>query len=184
MNNFKKTLFVLFAFTTQTTLPSFSRKALMTTVALAATLKTAECATAYDQEATQRLWHAIVVNDLIAAQKAIDEGANPNGTPEESFLVLATKCNLLASVKFLIFHKADVNARCKFLQQTPLIIACIHGRPKIVNALLEAKADYALEDKNCMTALEWAETDAELYKNTEREIAYQECIDLIQKRMK
>jgi hypothetical protein len=96
MNNFKKTLFLLFAFTIQTTLPSFSRKALMATVALAATLKTSECATAYDQEAKQRLWHAIVENDLIVAQKAIDKEVNCNETEEESSLILTTKLDHLA----------------------------------------------------------------------------------------
>ena len=185
MSNLKKTFFLLLAFTTQTTFPSFSIKALVAAATLATTITTAECATTYNDEATQKLWHAVVEDDLIAAQKAIEEKANPNGTEEEKFLLIAIKLNHLAMVKFLIFHKADINVRCNSLSgQTPLIVACIYERPEIVDMLLRGNANYALCDKEYeRSALEWTETMATLHASTGREGAYLRCNSLIRKKI-
>jgi hypothetical protein len=179
MNNFKKTLLLFLTFATQTTFPSFARKALITTTVLALTFTRAECTTAFTKEATTKLWSAIVKNDLIAAQQAIDERANPQGTKDENFLLLATKLGNDLMVNFLLFHEVNVNAQCKKTGQTALIAACIHGYPKIVTLLLEAGADYHLEDQQDRTALEWAETLINSPMPAAKKAAYECCAYLI-----
>ena len=184
MNSLKKTFFVFLAFTAQTTVPSLSRKAIVIAATLAVTANTAECTAVYNSEATQKLWRAIVNDDLIAAQKAIDEEANPNGTSQEDFLLLATKLNRPCMIKLLILHKAKINTRCKTSGQTSLIIASIYGLPEITAHLLIEKADYTLRDKEYdRNALEWAEAMEALHSGTEKEIAYLNCKNLIRKKM-
>ncbi len=185
MNSFKKTLFVFLAFTVGKTISvSFPTRTVTAALAITANTSVAQCSAPYSDEATQKLWHAIVKDDLIAAQKAIDEGANPNGTSQEDFLLLATKLNRLFMIKLLILHKADVNTKCKISGQTSLIIACIYGLPEITAALLIEKADYTLRDKEYdRNALEWAEAMEALHTGTEKEITYLRCKNLIRKKM-
>ena len=185
MDSFKKILFVFLAFTVGKTISiSSPTKTVTTVLTIAANTYVAECRPVYNAEATQKLWHAIVKDDLIAAQKAIDEGANPNGTSQEDFLLLATKLNHLFMIKLLILHKANVNTKCKISGQTSLIIACFYGLPEIAAELLIEKADYTLRDKEYdRNALEWTEVMAALHTGTEKKIDYLRCKNLIRKKM-
>jgi ankyrin repeat protein len=162
MNSLKKTLFIVLAFASHST-----------------SAQTID----YNAVATHQLWHAIVDNDLIAAQKAIEEGANPNGTPGKVFILLAAKLNHEAMVTFLIFHKADVNAQCPSSGETALIIACRYGRPALVKILLDAQANYTIEDKERKTAQEWAKDMASLYKVTKEALPYLRCSNLISQKI-
>ena len=184
MNIFKKALFVSLAFT-GTILPSFSRKALIAAVLLTTTINYAECHNDYDDNATDNLWHAVVHNDLIAAQKAIEAGANPNGTKEENFLLLATRLHNSALVNALIFHGADVNVRCRKTGQTPLIVACRLGLPEIVGDLLKVpNIDCATEDSEYhKNALQWAQTMMVSCPGTKEEMSYVACVLLMRRKI-
>lgn len=185
MNTFKKILFVLFAFAAQTAFTTSLRRS-MATVAILTSLVThtsAAQAASYNEEATSRLWHAIVADDLVAAQKAIDENANPNGTEKEKFLIVAVQLELFSMVKFLILHGANVNIQNRISQQTPLIAACLSGQPEIVSALLNAEANYALVDDCQRTALEWAEDAMSIHASTVKKTGYQQCINLIHEKI-
>ena len=185
MNSFKKILFILLAFTGQATASVPKRIAILTLAALAANVSVAECATQYNDEATRNLLHAIVENDLGMAEKAFEEGANPNGTNkesllEESFLLLATSSQYSEMVQLLLLHNANVNVTCKASGQTPLIFATKAGDAETVKALLNHKnISRRTQDFFGKTALDWARDMTKVYKGHEKITAYQECIRLL-----
>ncbi len=164
MTHFKKTFFLFLALTIQTF--SFSRSTIVAT---------------YDNKATQKLWQAVVKDDLLLAQKAIDEKANPQGTQEENFLILATQLNHLSIIKLLVFHKVDINVQHKVSGETPLIIACKQGNPETVNYLLWAGADRTKIDCDYNSALSWAKDLMTLHEGTEKQRLYQHCALLVDK---
>lgn len=141
------------------------------------------CITSYNDEATEKLWHAIVNNDIVEAQKAIDQNANPNGRSFDNFLILAIKLHLPAIVNFLIFHKVNVNFIKPESRETALIIACKEAQPQIVKILVDAHVNYNHRDNANTTALEHAQDHLFYCTSSQQKALYQQCITIVRNRM-
>jgi hypothetical protein len=96
-------------------------------------------------------------------QLLLDRGANPNVSNAAGATPLMWAIPNFAKVKALVEHGADVNARSRILQRTPLLVAASYpGSVEILRLLLSKGADLHAKDRNGMHALGRATTSADV----------------------
>src|SRR6185503_477338 len=101
------------------------------------------------------LLHTALSNgDGAAAQKAIEEGADPNANfGGETSLHWAVENRQEALVRVLLGHGANPSPRTRFYQQTPLHIAADLGATNLAELLIEAGAEIEAKTNGGWTPL-------------------------------
>ena len=109
--------------------------------------------------------------DIVALEKALTDGANPNATDEEGETALqhAAAANSVECVEALLKAKANINMAAAPDKITPLMQAAYSGNTDVVKVLLEKEADISLTDSKGKTALDYAKNgefgeDSEIVK--------------------
>lgn len=117
---------------------------------------------ARDAEGTPALMAAALYAGADCIKLLLDRGANPNATNAVGATPLMWAIPDVAKVKALVEHGADVNARSKNLQRTPLLVAASYpGAVEVLKLLLNKGADLHAKDRSGMHALGRAATSAD-----------------------
>ena len=100
-------------------------------------------------KATLKLLQAVDNNDLKSAQSAIKEGADVNGSnnnsaPSTTVLLKAVKFNRVEITKLLLDNHADINQRRPIDMYSPLMVAAKLNHAKIASMLIAKGADVSL----------------------------------------
>jgi hypothetical protein len=98
----------------------------------------------------KKLVDAALKCDIGKMRKALDDGANVNGSYFESYTPLVTaiesrRKNAVDAVIFLINHGADVDRSANLLGNQPLAVAAHEGNADIVRVLLERGANVCIQ---------------------------------------
>jgi len=118
---------------------------------------------ARDAEGTPALMDATLYAGADGVKLLLDRGANPNGANAAGATPLMWAIPDFATVKLLVEHGADVNARSSNLQRTPLLIAASYpGAVDVLRLLLSKGADIHAKDGSGTHALGRAATYADV----------------------
>ena len=112
---------------------------------------------AQDKNGITALHRAAMVGNLPAMQTLLDQGANIEGSPEAEFTPLF--CAIEAdeeAVAYLLARGADTNA-IGYDGCTPMHLAAMREKPRVVKALLQAGAYYEAPNLAGLTPLDIAE---------------------------
>ncbi|MET4105188.1 ankyrin repeat domain-containing protein [Hymenobacter sp. UYP22] len=105
------------------------------------------------QTPTQKVYAAVMKNQVAALETLLAAGADVNATVEmmpgfpTTFLFLAAENGHLEVVKTLLKHKAQIDKTDSF-SMTPLMAAAAKGNLEIVQALLTSGANPKAKDKD------------------------------------
>jgi len=91
-------------------------------------------------------------------RELLSQGADKNYIDSQGLspLHLASKNGLTEVAILLCIYSAEVNAKDRIQQWTPLHYACAEGYDEIVRVLVEHGADPLVRDENGLTPLHWA----------------------------
>ena len=116
-----------------------------------------------DNEGTPALMAATLYSSADLVKLLLDRGANPNVTNTVGATPLMWAIPDLAKVKTLLEHGADVNAKSKNRQRTPLLVAASYpGSVEVLKLLLGKGADLHAKDSLGMHALGRAVVSADV----------------------
>ena len=103
---------------------------------------------------TWHLYEALVKGDVSGAQKAVENGADPNANfSGETSLHWAVRNGHSSFVRVLLEHSCAPSPRTRFYQQTPLHCAADRGLTSIAKMLIEGGAELNARDYRGWTPL-------------------------------
>jgi ankyrin repeat protein len=109
---------------------------------------------AMDQDGTPALMLAALYGGADCVKALLDGGANPNATNKTGATALMWAVPNPEKVKLLVARGADINARSRDLERTPLLIAAGYPRSaEVVRFLIGKGADVRAVDKDGMGVL-------------------------------
>jgi ankyrin repeat protein len=161
-------LALLFAMTplgaeTTATEPLFQAIQKSETAAVKRLLERGVDANARDTDGTPALMEAVIFANANCVKLLLDHGADPNATNKAGATALMWAVPDVAKAKLLIAAGADVNARSKNFDRTPLLIAASYpGSVAVLQLLLDHGADIHAKDRRGMHALGRATLSADV----------------------